>query len=199
MIGVGRKGCPVFNQDKPWRASRTSVTASGKTVAITARICWACCSVVPWMLTRLMAATVMSTASLIALSAHASDWEACICSAISCMRRWKSGSLKKPPKPSMGSTVLVAERALLLRRTRALGRLDLLAGVLGLPLADGAAQGGEGDRARGDRQPEGEEAVGEDGDDRGRGVDPEGDERADHAAVHPAHAARERQQVGEGA
>ena len=59
---------------RPWRASRTSVTASGKTVAITERICWACCSVVPWMLTRLIAATVMSTASLIALSAHASDW-----------------------------------------------------------------------------------------------------------------------------
>ena len=63
----------LLRQDKPWRASRTSVTASGKTVAITARICWACCSVVPWMLTRLIAATVMSTASLIALSAQASD------------------------------------------------------------------------------------------------------------------------------
>ena len=48
-------------------------TASGKTVAITARICWACCSVVPWMLMRLIAATVMSTASLIALSAHATS------------------------------------------------------------------------------------------------------------------------------
>jgi hypothetical protein len=77
------------------------VTASGKTVAITVRICWACCSVVPWMFTRLIAATVMSTASLIALSAHASVWADCICSAISCIRRWKSGSLKKPPKPSM--------------------------------------------------------------------------------------------------
>ena len=56
----------------PCRASRTSVTASGKTVAITVRICSACSAVVPWMLTRAMAATVMSTASLIALSAHAS-------------------------------------------------------------------------------------------------------------------------------
>src|SRR3954452_3204581 len=199
MIGVGRRGCPVFNHDKPWRASRTSVTASGKIVAITARICWACCSVVPWMLTRLMAATVMSTASLIALSAHASVWADCICSAISCMRRWKSGSLKKPPKPSMGSTVLVAERALRLRRALALGRLELAARVLGFPLADRASQRGEGHGARGDRQPEGEEAVGEHGDDRGRRVDPEGDERADHAAVHAAHAAREREEVGQGA
>ena len=57
----------------PWRASRTSVTASGKTVAMTARICCACSSVVPWILTRLIAATVMSTASLIALSAQAID------------------------------------------------------------------------------------------------------------------------------
>ena len=61
-------------QLRPWRASRTSATASGNTVAITARICWACSSVVPCTLTRLIAATVMSTASLIALSAHASDW-----------------------------------------------------------------------------------------------------------------------------
>ena len=36
----------------PCRASRTSVTASGKTVAITVRICSACSAVVPWMLTR---------------------------------------------------------------------------------------------------------------------------------------------------
>ena len=32
---------------------------------------------------------------------QASVWADCICSAISCNRRWKSGSLKKPPKPSM--------------------------------------------------------------------------------------------------
>ena len=57
---------------RPCRASRTSVTASGKTVAMTARICSACCSTVPWMFTRLIDATVSSTASLIALSAHAS-------------------------------------------------------------------------------------------------------------------------------
>ena len=37
---------------RPCRASRTSVTASGKTVAITVRICSACSAVVPWMLTR---------------------------------------------------------------------------------------------------------------------------------------------------
>ena len=70
-------------QLRPWRASRTSVTASGKTVAITWRICWACCSVVPWTLMRSIAATVMSTASLMALSAQARFWAPCICSAIS--------------------------------------------------------------------------------------------------------------------
>ena len=86
---------------RPWRASRTSVTASGKTVAITERICLACSSALPCRLTRLIAATVMSTASLIALSAQARFWVDCICSAISCSRFWKSGSLKKPPKPSM--------------------------------------------------------------------------------------------------
>src|SRR4051794_36368503 len=148
------------------------------------------------MLTRLIAATVMSTASLIALSAQASVCADCICSAISCMRRWKSGSLKKPPKPSMGSTVLVAELALGAsgaRRPRDL----LLAAVLGLPLGDGAPERGEGDRAGRDRQPEGEEAVRQDGDDRRRGIDPEGDEGADHAAVHAADAAREREQVRE--
>ena len=57
---------------RPCRASRTRVTASGKTVAITARICSACSAVVPWTLTRLMAATVMFTASWIALSAQTS-------------------------------------------------------------------------------------------------------------------------------
>src|SRR3954467_7420107 len=129
-----------------------------------ARICCACCSVVPWMLTRLIAATVMSTASLIALSAQASVCADCICSAISCMRRWKSGSLKKPPKPSMGSTVLVAERAVVVRDPRALGRLgrgQLLTGVLGLPARDRPAQRRVGHGARADRKPEGEEAVGE--------------------------------------
>jgi len=37
---------------------------------MTARICSACCSIVPWMLARLIAATVISTASLMALSAQ---------------------------------------------------------------------------------------------------------------------------------
>src|ERR1044072_1836376 len=116
------------------------------------------------MLTRLFPAAVMSTSSLIALSAHASVWADCICSAISCIRRWKSGSLKKPPKPSMGSTVLVAERAVVVRDPRALGLLALgqrLARVLGLPAGDRAAQRRVGQRAGRDRQPEGEEAVGE--------------------------------------
>jgi phospholipid/cholesterol/gamma-HCH transport system permease protein len=63
---------------RPSRASRTSVTASGKTTAMTLRICCACSSVVPWMLTRLTAATVSSTASLIALSAQASFCAPCI-------------------------------------------------------------------------------------------------------------------------
>src|SRR4029453_11852969 len=108
------------------------------------------------MFTRLMAATVMSTASLIALAAHASVWADCICSAISCMRRWKSGSLKKPPKPSMGSTVLVRQHTLRDRPAALARRLagDLLAGVLSLPAGHRAAQGAEGERARSDREPE---------------------------------------------
>ena len=75
-----------YAEPRPWRASRTSVTASGKTVAITARTCLACSSALPCRLTRLIAATVMSTASLIALSAHARFWVDCICSAMSCSR-----------------------------------------------------------------------------------------------------------------
>ena len=89
---------------RPSRASRTSVTASGKTVAITARICSACSLVVPCTLTRLIAATVMSTASLIALSAQASDCWPCICSANSAIRRCSSsGSPNRSPKPPMPS------------------------------------------------------------------------------------------------
>ena len=70
--GAGRRAERAALLQALARASRTSVTASGKTVAITERICWACCSAVPCTLTRLTAATVMSTASLIALSAQAS-------------------------------------------------------------------------------------------------------------------------------
>src|SRR4029453_3647774 len=109
------------------------------------------------MFTRLMAATVMSTASLIALSAHASVWADCICSAISCMRRWKSGSLRNPPKPSMDPILLRAVRGL---GSAARGRgaaagdggawLLELAGVLALPGRDCAAQRSERDGARGD-------------------------------------------------
>ena len=44
-------------------------------------------------------ATLISTASLIALSAHATFWAPCICSANSPMRRRSSsGSPKRPPK-----------------------------------------------------------------------------------------------------
>src|SRR5687768_9214837 len=56
-----------------------------------------------------MAATVMSTASLIALSAQATFWAPCICSAISPRRaRSSSGSPKmlKPSLPSMGSRIV---------------------------------------------------------------------------------------------
>ena len=96
------RGSALRGQVRPERASRTSVTASGKTVAITARICSACSAVVPWTLTRLIAATVMSTASLIALSAQASDCWLWNCSANSAIRRWSSsGSPNRPPKPSM--------------------------------------------------------------------------------------------------
>src|SRR3954447_16205894 len=102
---------------------------------MTARICCACCSVVPWMLTLLMAATVMSTASLIALSAQASDCWLCICSAISCRRFWKSGSLKKP-KPSM--TVILP------------------------PARDCLAEREPRDDAGEDREPEREAAIGDD-------------------------------------
>src|SRR5689334_25218026 len=107
---------------------------------------------------RLIAATVMSTASLIALSAHASDCADCICSAISCMRRWKSGSLKKLPKPSMGAMLLGAGQ----RRTPGAGEAPAAhapaAGVLRRPAGDRAPQRGERDRAREDRQPERERA-----------------------------------------
>ena len=56
---------------RPARASRTSVTASGKTVAMSERICCACSSALPCTLTRLMAATVICTARPMALSAQA--------------------------------------------------------------------------------------------------------------------------------
>src|SRR3954465_13806028 len=188
----------------PWRASRTSVTASGNTVAITARSCCACCSVVPWTLTRWIAATVMSTASLIALSAHARVWADCMFSAISCMRRWNSGSLRNPPKPSIEPSLLGAVRRLggaargrgAAARGRLVQRLRL-AGVLALPRRDRAAQRGERDRARSDREPEGEETAGQHGDDGEARVGPERDQRSDHAAVDSADAAREREEVRE--
>ena len=101
---TGRRGADLAAQRRPWRASRTSVTASGKTVAIVARICSACSAVVPCTLIRLIAATVMSTASLIALSAQASDCWLESCSANSAMRFCSSsGSPNMSPKPPMPS------------------------------------------------------------------------------------------------
>src|SRR3954451_9281392 len=61
----------------------------------------ACCSTVPCRLSRVRPATVMSTASLIALSAQATFWAPCIDSASSSMRRRSSsGSPNKPPNGS---------------------------------------------------------------------------------------------------
>jgi hypothetical protein len=54
-----------------------------------------------------------------------------------------------------------------------------------------------GDHARDQRQPEREGAEGEDRDDGQARVDVEGGEGGDHAALHPADAARHRQQVPE--
>ena len=72
-----------------------------------------------------------------------------------------------------------------------------LARVLALPASDGAPQGEVGDGAGDDRQPEDEAAVSEHRQQRKLGLDAERDQRADHAAVDPADAAGERQQVGE--
>src|SRR3954467_10580553 len=61
----------------------------------------ACCSTLPCRLSREIAATVMSTASLIALSAHATFCAPCIDSASSSMRRRSSsGSPNRPPNGS---------------------------------------------------------------------------------------------------
>ncbi len=81
--GAGRRGgrrvlSAARRYWSPWRASRTRATASGKTMAMTERICSAWRSTSPSRLTRLIAAIVRSTASLIALSAHASRCWPCI-------------------------------------------------------------------------------------------------------------------------
>src|SRR4051812_35464799 len=61
----------------------------------------ACCSTLPCRLRRLIPATVISTASLIALSAQATFWAPCIDSASSSMRRRSSsGSPNRPPNGS---------------------------------------------------------------------------------------------------
>src|SRR4051812_29789414 len=71
---------------------------------MTERSCSACCSTVPWMFTRFIAATVRSTASLMALSAQASCCWPWSCSANCAMRRCSSsGSPNSPPKPSLPS------------------------------------------------------------------------------------------------
>ena len=86
---------------KPSRASRTRMTASGNRACIAARRSCVCCSALPWRLRRLRPATVMSTASLIALSAQATFCAPCICWANSSMRRRSSsGSPKRPPNGS---------------------------------------------------------------------------------------------------
>src|SRR3954451_19080528 len=174
------------------------------------------------MLTRLIDATVMSTASLIALSGHASVWADCICSAISGIRRWKSGSLKKLPKPSMAQLYWwqrprspTRSGALRSARGRAGNGSPAGRGATGgaargggegcarrqggdrgagegdrrrrgrrerlrVPARHPPAQRGEGHDARGDREPEGEGAVAEHGNDGQAGVHPEGGEGADH-------------------
>jgi hypothetical protein len=58
-------------------------------------------------LTLLMAATVISTASLIRSSTDSSAWDARVCSAISCMRRWNSGSSNIFAETFHGRTVVV--------------------------------------------------------------------------------------------
>src|SRR3954454_974525 len=54
-----------------------------------------------------------------------------------------------------------------------------------------------GDDPRDQGKPEGEGPEDEHGDDRQPRVDVEGDERSDHPTLHPADAARQRQQVAE--
>src|SRR4051812_40043554 len=75
-------------------------------VAITVRICAACCSALPCRLTRVIAATVICTASPIALSAQARPCWRCICSANSAMRFCNSsGSPKRFSQPAMSVTL----------------------------------------------------------------------------------------------
>src|ERR671915_459257 len=77
------------------------MTASGNINRIACSRSRDCCSALPWRFIRCRPATVMSTASLIALSAHATRWAPCICSANSPMRRRSSsGSPKRPPNGS---------------------------------------------------------------------------------------------------
>src|SRR5262245_210205 len=96
----GGRGREAHSYWRPSRASRTRVTASGKTTRIASRTWIACSSLVPVRFIELIAATVISTASLIALSAHATFWAPCICSPSSSMRRRSSsGSPNRPPNP----------------------------------------------------------------------------------------------------
>src|SRR4029079_9917917 len=65
------------------------------------------------------------------------------------------------------------------------------------PPRDGTPELEERDRPRDRRQPERELALGQHREAREAVVDAEPDQRADHAAVHAADAARQRQQVAE--
>src|SRR4051812_37375978 len=75
-------------------------------VAITVRIWAACCSALPCRLRRLIAATVICTASPIALSAQARPCWRCICSANSAMRFCSSsGSPNRFSQPAIDATL----------------------------------------------------------------------------------------------
>src|SRR4051794_11799562 len=101
---------------------------------------------------------------------------------------------------SVTSLCIVPDPAMALRasypRSRPGGR-QLLAAAMPPPAGDRPAQLEVGDRARHRRKPERESPVGQDGDHGKSLVDPEGDEGTDHAAIDPADAPRQRQQVAE--
>src|SRR5665809_47336 len=78
----------------------------------------ACCSAVPCRFSRAIPATVMSTASLIALSAQATFCAPCICSANSPSRRRISSGSPNMPKGSSEDTVSILVLALWLLGAR---------------------------------------------------------------------------------
>src|SRR6478672_9666312 len=108
-----------------------------------------------------------------------------------------SGTYASLPFNASGVTLLcivpVPGQALRLRdRGRAPPRIRL---PLFPPARDGTPELEERDRPRDRRQPERERAVRQHRDDGEAIIDAEPDERADHAAVHAADAARQRQEV----